>query len=170
MSDRLIEFASRPRVPSRPAEEIYAGLRAADAVRSLIFVAALSSENDHGGGLGPALRDARIAAALVAPAAEWDTVLSAERRAQAALLRCCFGNPFHPLARPANLPGAVLELADALLEGENCHSALADTLREVGLASLAEHFREPQHPKSCWALKVIRESPRSTPGVGQVVK
>lgn len=37
----------------------------------------------------------------------------------------------------------------------DCHYALADALMEAGHIELAEHFREPVHPKGCWAMDVI---------------
>ncbi len=50
---------------------------------------------------------------------------------------------------------SVLQLANALYSGEACSFALHDALLEVGHADLAEHFREPYHPKGCWALDLL---------------
>jgi hypothetical protein len=85
----------------------------------------------------------------IAPAAR-----ESELRAKALLLKHVVGNPFSkgPAAR---WPTTVLELARAVDRGESCLFALHHALLEAGHAELAEHFREPIHPKGCWALDLI---------------
>jgi hypothetical protein len=78
-----------------------------------------------------------------------------EHRAQADLLRHIFGNPFHPVAASEPWPSAVHRLAASLYEGSECAFALHDALLDAGYNDLADHFREPEHPTSCWALDVI---------------
>jgi hypothetical protein len=49
----------------------------------------------------------------------------------------------------------VVRLAEALYAGADCGFALHDALLEIGYTDLAEHFREPCHPKGCWAVDLI---------------
>ena len=49
----------------------------------------------------------------------------------------------------------MVQLADALYVGDDVAFALADALEETGHSQLAEHFREPEHPKGCWAMDLI---------------
>ena len=70
---------------------------------------------------------------------------------QAAILRHLVGNPFRPYAFPANWSTPVIQLADAVYNGEPCSFALL----EAGLPELADHFREAEHPKGCWVLDAI---------------
>jgi hypothetical protein len=119
---------------------------------------------------GVAAEDVRLAARAAsvsgAPAEEqttaWDRVdavrqeaLVAEGVEQAALLREIAGNPFRPLMPREPLPLTVVQLAESLYGGEDCAFALHDALLEAGHTELAEHFREPEHPKGCWALDMI---------------
>lgn len=77
-------------------------------------------------------------------------------RKLAALLRHIVGNPFRPFPVSATWPSTVVQLADALYNGQDCGFALHDALLEAGHSRLAEHFREEQaHPKGCWAVDVI---------------
>ena len=76
--------------------------------------------------------------------------LRTEERKQADLLRHIFGNPFAPIAAPADLPDAVVQLADALYRGSACGFALHDALLEAGCLDLAAHFTDPAewHPEA----------------------
>lgn len=77
-----------------------------------------------------------------------------EHRHQCNLIRHIVGNPFHPY--PAfSSPLAVLELARAMDAGQHCRLPLSDALEESGHTELAEHFRQADHPKGCWALDLI---------------
>jgi len=56
----------------------------------------------------------------------------------------------------ANWPSTVVQLADALSNGQDCGFALHDALLEAGYPELAQHFRnEIEHPKGCWALDLL---------------
>jgi hypothetical protein len=73
----------------------------------------------------------------------------------AALLRHLFGNPLKTQPAPDHWPSTVLQLAEALYNGQDCSFALHDALLEDGHPELAEHFREKDHPKGCGVLDVI---------------
>ena len=99
----------------------------------------------------------------------WDwrreEVLSAAEQGQAALLRCLFGNPFHP---PPPLPDAVLAWNDGTV-GRIARSIydeqafdrmpiLADALLDAGCDNeeLIQHCRtEGPHVRGCWAVDLI---------------
>ena len=75
---------------------------------------------------------------------------------QMALLRHVIGNPYRPSPSHSYLPSTVVQLANALYEGEDCNFALHDALLDAGHPNLADHFdQEQQHPKGCWALDLI---------------
>jgi hypothetical protein len=75
---------------------------------------------------------------------------------QAVLLRHIFGNPFRPYNAPAHLPSTVVQLAQALYNGQDCTFALHDALLEAGHPELAKHFKDEQsHPKGCWAADLM---------------
>lgn len=84
--------------------------------------------------------------------AAWCSAMADEQSTQAELFRHIIGSLFRKPARPGPLPNDVLRLAEALYQGEHCHFALHDALVDAGQPALAEHFREPHHPKGCWAL------------------
>lgn len=67
-----------------------------------------------------------------------------------ALVRHIFA--WQPRGTHAELPLTVVQLAEALYQGEDCAFALHDALLDAGMPDLAEHFREPWHPKGCWPL------------------
>jgi hypothetical protein len=50
---------------------------------------------------------------------------------------------------------AVLHLAVALRDGEDCGFALHDALLESGHPLVAAHFREEPHRKNCWARDLL---------------
>jgi hypothetical protein len=52
-------------------------------------------------------------------------------------------------------PATVVQLAQALCDGDDCSFALHDALLETGDTELAECFREPKHPERYRALTVI---------------
>lgn len=78
-----------------------------------------------------------------------------EKRGHDGLLRHIFGNPWRPLNSPAHWPTAIIKLAEAQYEGEDCSMALHDALLEVGNNDFAQHFRETVHPKGCAWLDAI---------------
>jgi hypothetical protein len=66
------------------------------------------------------------------------------------------GNPYRPYRAPAHWPRTVVQLAEALHNGQDCGFALHDALLEAGHTELAEHFRQEQsHPKGCWIVDMI---------------
>jgi len=78
-----------------------------------------------------------------------------DSRQQAVILRHIFGNPFHPYPT-ASWPTPIVQLADALYNGQDCGFALHDALLEADHPELAEHFRaETWHPKGCWVLDLL---------------
>jgi len=86
-----------------------------------------------------------------------ETEWKREEAVQCALFRHIIGNPFRPYPAPPSWPSPVVKLAEALYAGENCSFALHDALLEAGHPELAEHFREKEHPKGCWAVDMILE-------------
>ncbi|MBY0522806.1 MAG: hypothetical protein K2R98_05390 [Gemmataceae bacterium] len=79
-----------------------------------------------------------------------------ERQYQVGLLRHIIGDPFQPYPAPASWPSAVIQLADAFANGQDCGFALHDALLDAGHPDLADHFRQEQaHPKGCWVLDLI---------------
>ncbi|OAI46027.1 hypothetical protein AYO44_12150 [Planctomycetaceae bacterium SCGC AG-212-F19] len=79
-----------------------------------------------------------------------------EHAQQCHMLRHIMGNPFKPYPAPATWPSTVVELAQAIYDGQNNRLILADALEESGHQELAQHFREEEwHMKGCWAMDVI---------------
>lgn len=76
----------------------------------------------------------------------------AEHQAQAEVFWHIIGNPAKALPP---LPSAVSGLAESVYASEGSHFALCDALVEAGVTDLAAHFREPYHPKGCWALDLL---------------
>lgn len=113
--------------------------------------------NVHTGAAGAASKAAARAAAVAGQdrMVAWNDVGLADTAAQAELLRHVMGNPFHVTAAPADWPRNVNQLAEALYAGADCAFALHDALLDAGHPELAEHFREREHPKGCWALDAI---------------
>jgi hypothetical protein len=56
---------------------------------------------------------------------------------------------------PPSWSSTVVQLAESLYNGQHCSFALHDALLEAGHAELAEHFKEKEHPKGCWAIDLI---------------
>jgi hypothetical protein len=79
--------------------------------------------------------------------------LDSEVRAQTELLRHIVGNPFRFIV--GRCSATIVALAQTLGSGSDCAFALHDALLEAGHAELAEHFRDKDHPKGCWALDLI---------------
>lgn len=85
----------------------------------------------------------------------WWQSYTAQRDIHAQVFRHLVGNPFRPYPAPTSWPSTVVKLAEAMYAGEYCSFALHDALLEAGHPELAEHFREKDHPKGCWAMDVI---------------
>jgi hypothetical protein len=123
-------------------------------------------ELDRGDPLGPAFVTARHAARAAAHLQGVKNILDspatiAEHREQTALVRCLFGNPFHP--RPARgdwLTAEVKALADAIYAGRAFErmGSLAEALEHSGCTSVAaiEHCRSgTQHARGCWVVDFL---------------
>jgi hypothetical protein len=79
-----------------------------------------------------------------------------EGNAQADLLRHIFGNLYRPYPEAtSSWPSVVVQLAEAIYAGEDCSFALRDALLEAGHPELAEHFKDKDHPRGCWAIDLI---------------
>ncbi len=84
-----------------------------------------------------------------------------ERAAQAALVRCIFGNPFRP-SPVIEVPALVRKLAHAIYEERAFERlpVLADALEEAGCtdAALLAHCRQPgEHARGCWVIDLLRQ-------------
>jgi hypothetical protein len=88
----------------------------------------------------------------------WDFAIAhgeiSERELQR-LLEHFAGNPSDTDTAPKWWASSISDLAKALYQGQDSSFALHDALLEAGHTELAEHFREPYHPKGCWALDLI---------------
>jgi hypothetical protein len=89
---------------------------------------------------------------------------AAEEKGQADVLRCLFGNFFHPATiAPAVLAwngGTVVKLAAAIYEERTFHRlpVLADALEDAGCmdAELLGHLRSAgPHVRGCWAVDLV---------------
>jgi hypothetical protein len=80
-----------------------------------------------------------------------------EEAAQAALLRDIFGNPFRPSVVRGPFSLRLQLLAEAVYGGAaDAVGPLHDALLDIGLTELAEHFRQPDHPRGCWWIDRLR--------------
>jgi hypothetical protein len=99
------------------------------------------------------------------PLRAWGAAKEAERAAQAALLRCIFGNPFR---QPRTLPGSVLlwndrlvtRLAETIYEERRWADMplLADALLDAGFddEDMLDHLRGPgPHARGCHVLDLL---------------
>jgi len=81
---------------------------------------------------------------------------SSKREHGKGLISHIIGIPFRPYPATDHWPSTVVQLADALYNGQDCGFALHDALLEAGQPELADHFRQEEwHPKGCWALDLI---------------
>jgi hypothetical protein len=78
-----------------------------------------------------------------------------ERASQAKLLREIVGDPFEEPVIGGHWSESILKLADAIYTGGDATFALHDALLEASVPTLAQHFRERDHPRGCWALDLI---------------
>jgi hypothetical protein len=86
--------------------------------------------------------------------AEWEAVRQ-EARAQCMLLRCHFGNLFHPLP-PRPFPAGMTGLAGEIASGDHAlYPILADALEDLGEPEAAGHCREPLHGGNCHVLNWV---------------
>jgi len=103
---------------------------------------------------GAAKNTARNAAWAVAKSAG-NEIWNLERNGQALLVREIVGNPFRAMAALPAWPPKITLLARSQYNGEDHVAGLHDTLLQAGCAELAEHFKQPIHPKGCWVLDLI---------------
>jgi hypothetical protein len=134
----------------------YAGGRAAwYAAASSPAVAARNAAHSALSGVAPA------SSLHAPPDAAAGSRLAAERGAQAALLRCIFGDPFRPVTRdPVWRTTQLLAIAERIycerLFGDL--PVLADALEEAGCtdAELLGHCRDGgEHARGCWAVDLV---------------
>jgi hypothetical protein len=99
--------------------------------------------------------DAELAAIEAAASGEADPGVRVRGR-MSDLIRHVFGNPFRPYPAMNDWPATIVELAQALYDGQDCGFVLHDALVEAGHPDLASHFgKEQSHPKGCWALDLL---------------
>ena len=123
-------------------------------------------EFDKGDRLAPALVTARSAARAAADIQDQRCVPDApatiaEHRAQTALVRCLFGNPFRP--RPVStawLTREVKAVADGIYAARafDRMPLLADALEASGCtnADVVEHCRsDREHARGCWVIDLL---------------
>jgi hypothetical protein len=146
------------------------------AARSAVYAVEGALKRDAAAGCRGAAKDAAgaIAWAVVgeakgasdaerwAPA--WSAAEAAERRAQAALARDLFGNPFRPVVFDRTWlscnGGPVAKLAQAVYEVRAFDRLpiLADALEDAGCTNpdLLAHCREPgPHVRGCWVVDLL---------------
>ena len=83
--------------------------------------------------------------------------------AQAAVLRCLFGNPFRPFAiglGPAWRTPQVIAIAQAIYDDRAFYDLpiLADALEDAGCtdAAILDHCRSPgPHVRGCWVVDLL---------------
>jgi hypothetical protein len=155
-ADRLAESAFRLQGGAAPAaEEVRAA--ATDAAKYAAVAAGKQVLLQRGEDL-PMEEENRVE----------DESILAEGKAQAALLRCLFGNPFRPLTLdPAWRTPTICSLAQAGYEQRQLPSGhldparltvLADALEEAGCTDPATlgHLRGPgSHARGCWVLDLL---------------
>jgi hypothetical protein len=123
-------------------------------------------ELDKGDPLGVALVTARHAAWAAAVLQGQKNVFDApatiaERREQAALVRCVFGNPFRPQPEVAALLTREIRDRAEAIYAERAFDRmplLADALETSGCASadLIDHCRSAcEHARGCWVLDLL---------------
>jgi hypothetical protein len=93
--------------------------------------------------------------------APWGPGGTAERAAQAELLRCIFGNPFRPVGlHPSWVTPAVTGLAETIYQERafDLLPVLADALEEAGCdnAEILHHCRsKTPHARGCWIVDLL---------------
>jgi hypothetical protein len=102
-----------------------------------------------------------------------EALRAAEKEAQAVLLRCIIGNPFHPIVfDPAWRTHTVQDLTSAAYEERILPAGeldvarlavLADAVEETGCMeqSVLDHLRSPEaHVRGCWAIDLLVKTDR----------
>lgn len=97
----------------------------------------------------------RVAAKVLAVAADDPQLLEIERLEQARLMREIMGNPFlPPLPRP-DFSAEIVAIAKTMYARMDGRPVLHEALVQAGHTDLADHFKTLAHPKGCWALDII---------------
>ncbi|OAI38703.1 hypothetical protein AYO40_01735 [Planctomycetaceae bacterium SCGC AG-212-D15] len=108
-----------------------------------------------------ALDAAHFGAASALSFIDDSTAKAIEQESQARLLRCIFGNPFHPVTlEPSLLSDSVAKIAKAIYDERafDRMPILADALEESGMADgeVIAHLRGPgPHCRGCFALDAV---------------
>jgi len=138
------------KIPARPTDaQAAAGAAAAtadiarDAARRAEFLAAA------------AVRAASGRPPVPSDSVRKDEAGNPELARLAALLREVVGNPFRPIQVTAPWPPALTKLATAMEAGEDQAETMHRTLLAFGHAPLAQHFKQPGHPRGCWGIDLI---------------
>jgi hypothetical protein len=150
-----VPAGARTRADRRARSRALARALAAEAAR------AAGGYSGFSAALG-VLRPAAVAAKRdFRPPAVRGRLVTAERRAQASLLRDTVGNPFRPPpACPPEMTSVAARLAAAIYEGRRFGELplLADALEDAGCtdADLLGHLRGPgPHVRGCWAVDLL---------------
>jgi hypothetical protein len=107
---------------------------------------------------------AEVALAIARRAAAVDP--ANEAPAQAALLRCVFGNPFRPASVDAAAlrwnDGVAIKIATHIYDARDFNRLyeLADCLEDAGCTDggLLAHLRSPgPHVRGCWAVDLVKQ-------------
>jgi hypothetical protein len=105
---------------------------------------------------------ASVADAQAGGVGRWVLARAAERNAQAALLRCIFGNPFRPAAAdPAWRTSTAVALARGIYDERAFDRLpiLADALQDAGCENedVLNHCRNEAQPhvRGCWAIDLV---------------
>jgi hypothetical protein len=159
-ADRILEGNATPEELEEARNKALEASRDPEPQMSIRFATAILMFDD-------AFTAARQSATVVAPCVasdplprsdevEYRSALRTEITAQAELLRHIVGNPFRPYVTPHYWPTNIVQLADALYNGENSGFAIQDALLEIGHGDLSQHFLdEKEHPKGCWVLDLL---------------
>jgi hypothetical protein len=93
-----------------------------------------------------------------------ESPINAARRVQADMIRCVFGNPFHPPAAPASWlawnDGAIRKMAQPIYDARAFDRLplLADALEDAGCtdADILSHCRnDSEHVRGCWVVDLL---------------
>src|SRR5262249_8386081 len=149
--------------------KVGAGMSAAEAAAAVAVGAATAASHgyepepsEYHAARGTAMGAEALTYAAPRPsAAAYDDALEAERAVQCQLLRCVFGNPFHPVHIDAAwLAGTVVQLARAIYEERKWEEmgVLGDALEEAGCDNddILSHCRgKGPHARGCWVVDAL---------------
>ncbi len=122
--------------------------------------AAGAASNTANGNYHPVVYLAARAAACLSQTPYPDAV-AAETRAFCPILRCIFGNPFHPVAvHPTWLTSTAVSIAQQMYNSRDFSAIpiLADAIQDAGCDNedILNHCREPgEHVRGCWVVDLL---------------